>query len=207
MEPITNLEALTPWLEQYGSFALFILLALGIIAFPVPEETLLVISGILMKNGSLNITETIIACLAGSLCGITASYILGWKAGIYFFNRIGKWFGLTKEHLDKAHNWFERFGKWALFIGYFIPGVRHFTGFSAGMSRLEFKEFTLFAYCGAFFWVSTIHSIGYFFGDYGLSLFHQIEKGDQTTIAVIVLLVLAYLAYSFTKKRRSQKLN
>ncbi|CAF23680.1 DedA family protein [Candidatus Protochlamydia amoebophila] len=198
-----NIDALIPWLEQYGVFALFALLALGIIAFPVPEETLLVISGILMKNGSLKITETIIACLGGSVCGITASYLLGLKAGIYFFNRTGKWFGLTQKHLDKAHQWFERFGKWALFIGYFIPGVRHFTGFSAGMSRLEFKEFTLFAYSGALVWVSSFLSLGYFFGDYGLSFFHHLGKGDQTTIFIIVLLTLTYLVYAFTKKRKS----
>ncbi len=207
MDAIVNIEALSPWLEQYGSLAIFALLALGIIAFPVPEETLLVISGILMQTGSLPITETFIAALGGSICGITASYLIGRTAGDYFIHHAGKWFGVTQKHIDKAHDWFERFGKWTLFIGYFIPGVRHFTGVSAGMSRLEFKEFALFAYSGALFWVTTFLSIGYFFGDYGLSLFHKLEFGDQTSIFLIVLAIAAYLSYLYIKRKKNNSSN
>jgi membrane protein DedA with SNARE-associated domain len=49
-------------------------------------------------------------------------------------------------------------------IGYFIPGVRHFTGFSSGMATLPFHHFALFAYSGALLWVTSFLTIGYFFG-------------------------------------------
>ena len=125
-------------------------LALGIIALPVPEETLMVLSGFLMSQGTLRIAPTILAATLGSICGITVSYLVGKTAGYYFLHKHGSWLGLTEDRLDKAHEWFTKFGKWALLIGYFIPGVRHFTGLSAGTTRLDYSLFATFAYLGAF---------------------------------------------------------
>ena len=59
----------------------------------------------------------------------------------------------------------ERAGRWSLFFGYYIAGVRHFTAMVAGASALEYPIFAGFAYCGAFVWVLTFLSIGYFVGD------------------------------------------
>ena len=56
-------------------------------------------------------------------------------------------------------------GHWALTFGYFIPGVRHFTAYAAGMSELEAPQFALFAYSGAVLWVGTFLSLGYFLGE------------------------------------------
>jgi len=201
MEFLPDHQTLSLWLIDYGSFALFALLTLGIIAFPVPEETLLVISGALMHTGHLHIPQTVIAAFAGSICGITASYFIGQSAGNYIMNRQGKWIDLWKKHLQRAHEWFERFGKWSLFIGYFIPGVRHFTGLIAGMSRLSFKEFALYAYTGAVFWVSIFLSLGYFFGQYGLSWYDQLEISDEKTILFIVTLIALYVIYLISKNR------
>jgi membrane protein DedA with SNARE-associated domain len=201
MEPLVENNALHVWLLLYGSFALFILLSLGILALPVPEETLMITAGVLMHQGDLQIVETIAAAFLGSLCGITLSYILGRTAGHFLILRFGKWIGITEEHLNKAHAWFERFGKWTLFFGYFIPGVRHFTGLSAGMTILDFKGFALFAYSGALIWVATFLSIGYFFGNYWVSIIENIElSGDL--LAFLLLAVLIYIAY-FIHKRAS----
>ena len=170
MEFLAEDTAFTAWLLHYGSFALFGLLALGIIAFPVPEESLMIAAGFLMSNGNLPVGSTVLASLGGSICGITISYIIGRTAGHYAVTKYGKWIGLSTQKLKKAHEWFEKFGTWALFVGYFIPGVRHFTGFCAGTTDLEISRFTLFAYFGALVWVSTFLSIGYFFGDYCIAL-------------------------------------
>ena len=65
------------WLTKYGSFALFLMLSLGILALPIPEETLMVIAGVLMHKGQLNIPLTVLFSYAGTICGITMSYALG----------------------------------------------------------------------------------------------------------------------------------
>ena len=174
MELLSENSTLSLWLLHYGSFALFGLLAVGIIAVPVPEETLMVLAGVLMSQGNLSVVATPLAAFLGSVCGISVSYWLGRTAGHNFLHRYGKWVGLTEKRLKKAHNWFERFGTWTLLIGYFIPGLRHFTGFSAGSTDLELNRFALFAYSGALLWVSTFLSVGYFFGDYWVAFFARL---------------------------------
>jgi membrane protein DedA with SNARE-associated domain len=197
MDALADNSTLQVWLIHYGSFALFILLTIGILALPVPEETLMVIAGILMNHGKLYIPQTIIAAVLGSLCGITASYLLGRTAGNFLINRYGRWIGIKQEQLNKAHAWFEHFGKWTLFFGYFIPGIRHFTGFSAGMTSLDFKDFALFAYSGALIWVTTFLSVGYFFGNYWFSIFENLEIGIDDILTVIILVGCLYLVYLY----------
>ena len=193
---------------EYGSMTLFVLLALGIVAFPVPEETLMVFAGILMGSGKLNIPYTILAALGGSLCGITTSYVIGRTAGSYFTHKYGKWMGLTEEKLQKAHYWFERYGKWSLFVGYFIPGVRHFTGLIAGTTALDVRQFMLFAYTGGIFWVSTFLSIGYFFGEYALTLYEKFEnieiKADWIVLGLMAIL-LVYVTYMVVRHCNDEK--
>lgn len=195
MECLLENEYLSAWLLQYGSFALFSLLVVGIIALPVPEETLMVVTGILMGQGKLNIPVTVFAAYAGSICGITISYLLGKTLGYYFVHRYGSWVGLTEKKLAKAHLWFERVGKWALVIGYFIPGVRHFTGFSVGTTKMQYGKFALFAYTGALLWVSTFLSLGYFYSDQCITIFDSIKIGGEALIVAIFVLFSLYMLY------------
>lgn len=197
---ITN-ETFAQWLLEYGSLVLFFLLVLGIIALPIPEETLLVFSGALMAQGILNIPSTILAAIAGSLCGITISYFLGLTGGNYLVHHYGKFFGLTTERLNKAKEWFNRFGKWSLFIGYFIPGIRHFTGFTAGTAQVEYHLFALFAYSGAAVWISTFLSLGYFFGDY---CFAFLEEIDFKIVMILGVISLLGVIFYFWQKKTSK---
>lgn len=158
-----SVDTLNNLIHHYGSIALFFLLALGIFALPIPDETLLVLSGLLLANGKLPLIPTLIAVYMGSLLGITLSYLLGLYIGKKALLRFGRYIGITREKLEKAHNWFEKFGKWTLLIGYYIPGVRHLTGLAAGGAYLKYWEFAVFAYTGAIIWASTFVSIGYFF--------------------------------------------
>lgn len=201
MECVVEHNALSLWLLQYGSIALFILLALGIIALPVPEETLMVIAGVLICRGELHPTSTAVAALAGSITGITVSYIIGRTLGSYVIHHYGSWVGITEERFQRAHGWFEHFGKWSLFIGYFVPGIRHLTGFTAGTTELEFRHFALFAYSGALFWVTTFLSLGYFFGNYWLTAFQALEMElDVLLIMGGILLVVGGIGYIIWKR-------
>jgi membrane protein DedA with SNARE-associated domain len=198
-------ESIHHWLIEYGSIILFFLLAIGIIALPVPEETMMVIAGVLLAQGHLKLIVTLIAAYAGSICGITGSYFIGRTLGSYFIKRYGKYVGIKETHVDKAHLWFEYYGKWALLIGYFIPGVRHFTGLSAGISKLEYPTFALFAYTGAIIWVSTFLSLGYFFNGYWVYIFEQIDEHLDDAILIAVLVLICFLFYYVNKQDRQAK--
>lgn len=201
MDILQENSHLHTWLIHYGSFALFFLLTLGILALPVPEETLMVLAGVLMHQGQLCIPQTMFAAYLGSLCGISLSYWIGHTAGLYLIERYGKWVGIGPKEQERAHQWFERFGKWTLFFGYFIPGVRHFTGLTAGITSLTYLDFALFAYSGAIVWVSVFLSIGYFFGNYWTSLFEKIESNLENVIIAAIVGLLFFLIYRSQVKK------
>jgi membrane protein DedA with SNARE-associated domain len=185
-------ESFAHWILEYGSIALFILLALGIVALPIPDETLMVISGVLIHQGHLYAIPTLLAAYAGSMCGITLSYILGRTAGHYVIKRFGPWIGINEQNLQKAHDWYEYLGKWTLTFGYFITGVRHVTGIFAGITELGFPKFALFAYTGAFLWATVFLSIGYFFGPYWT---HILGFMDEHPVELLgsLLFIIAFI--------------
>jgi membrane protein DedA with SNARE-associated domain len=173
MEFFPTHETLTSWLVEYGAMALFFLLALEIIALPIPGEPLMILTGVLMFDGDLPVVPTVLAAYLGSIAGITVSFAIGKKAGTYLTAGYGTRVGITPIRMQKVNDWFHRFGKWTLMIGYFVPGIRHFTGITAGMANLEMRSFMLYAYTGAIVWVSTFLSLGYFLGDYWITIFDR----------------------------------
>jgi membrane protein DedA with SNARE-associated domain len=195
---------LSIWLIHYGSFALFILLGMGIFGLPVPEETLMVLAGILMKTGDLGIAPAILAAYLGTLCGMTISYLLGRTAGYALINKYGKWLHIKSQPLNQRSRWFKQFSKWTLLIGYLIPGLRHCTGIFAGSAAMHFKEFALFAYTGAILWVFLYLSIGYFWG-YWFStyaiFFQNFELAMDLLTLALILIFIAYVTYQMKIKK------
>ncbi len=198
-------DIINHWLLHYGSFALFGLLALGIIALPVPEETLLIFSGVLICEGTFSWAPTIISAYLGSITGITVSYLIGSTGGLYVIKKYGGYVGIGENKMTIAHNWFERYGKWFLFIGYFIPGVRHFTGIFAGVSTLEYHNFALFAYTGALFWVMTFLSIGYFFGNYHREAIELVESNIELILSAALIAIGLFIYFKVRKKNSNRE--
>ena len=191
--------------SQYGDFALFFLLVVGIIGLPVPDETLLTFAGYLIFKGHLHFPTTLAAAFAGSVCGITGSYLIGRTGGLYVICKYGPYVHFTPERLEYMHAWFERFGRWGLFFGYFIPGVRHFTAIVAGTSALEYPVFALFAYSGGLVWVSTFLTLGYFLGEEWQRMGGRIQQWGEEIAIVVVALALIGLGIRYWLKRRAPK--
>jgi membrane protein DedA with SNARE-associated domain len=159
------MESIELWITSYGYAAIFFLLLLGIVGLPVPDETMLVFSGYLVFKGTLHPIPAFLTALAGSWCGISLSYTIGRTLGAGAVARYGRHLHLTEERLAQVHRWFDRAGHWALAIGYFIAGVRHVTAIVAGMSKLEFRSFALYAWSGGTVWVGTFILLGYTLGE------------------------------------------
>src|SRR6185437_2418958 len=160
-----SMDAVFHWIATYGYGAIFLLLTLGIVGLPVPDETLLVFCGYLIYKGQLHPVWAGVAALAGSWCGITLSYTIGRTLGAGAIHRYGKYLHLTPERMDRAHHWFNRIGHWALFGGYFIAGVRHLTALAAGMSKLSFPSFIAYAWPGGLLFVASFLTLGYYLGE------------------------------------------
>jgi membrane protein DedA with SNARE-associated domain len=155
------MESVFSWINEYGYWALFALLMLGVVGLPIPDETLLMFAGYLVSQGKFQFQATIATAFLGSICGISLSYLLGWWIGPTFVHTCERIFHLNPGALERAKIWYQRKGKYALFFGYFIPGVRHLTALLAGSARLPLSTFGLFAYSGGFMWSLTFIGLGY----------------------------------------------
>ncbi len=183
------------WLAHYGYFAIFFLLVLGIVGLPVPDETLLTFTGYLVFRGDLSFPLAFLSGFAGSACGITLSYMLGRTFGLKLIHRYGRYLRITEAHVEHAHSWFRRAGHWSLTFGYFIPGVRHFTAYAAGMSELEYPAFALFSYAGAGIWVGTFISLGFLLGERWKAVQQNLDHYLLGATAAAVILGLGYLVW------------
>ena len=184
------------WVSTYGYAAIFGLLVLGIVGIPVPDEFLLTGCGFLVFQGHLGLIPTLCSAIAGSASGITCSYAIGRTVGWKFLHsRAGRLLHIRDEHIRRVHDWFDRIGHWALLVGYFIPGVRHFTAIVAGTSKLELRSFALFAYSGAALWVSTFIFIGYHFGRQWGAILAQVERHLKIASVAAGVLILAYVGF------------
>lgn len=188
------MEAVFGWVATYGYGALFGLLILGIVGLPIPDETLLVFCGYLISRGHLGAPGTYLTALAGSCCGITISYVIGRTAGLSVVHRFGRYLHIEQKQLDRVHGWFERSGHWALFGGYYIAGVRHFTAIIAGASKLEFPTFALYAWGGAATWVAVFLTLGYVIGEKWRAVADLVH--EYLTYASVVGILLAVLIYA-----------
>src|SRR5262245_34057114 len=141
-------ETVVRWITACGYPGIFVLLTLGIIGLPIPDEWLLVFAGSLAFKGVLGLFPTFVVAALGSASGFAASYFMGTLSGAWV-RRYGKWLSITDEKLGRVHRWFQTFGRWVLVFGPFMPGVRNLMGFVAGASGLKPMAFARFAFIGA----------------------------------------------------------
>jgi membrane protein DedA with SNARE-associated domain len=191
------------WIAEYGYGAIFFLLMLGVVGLPVPDETLLVYCGYLISKGVMNPAGAFFSALAGSWCGISLSYAIGRTAGLGVVHRFGKYLHITQARLDKVHAWFDRIGHWALFFGYYIAGVRHFTAIVAGTSKLKYTHFIAYAWSGGLVWVATFLTLGYFLGENWERIAEMIHH-DLLYVSIAVLVAAAVYYLIRRKKPRAR---
>lgn len=147
-------------IDHYGYIILFSALVLELIAFPLPGEVMMTYCGFLVFEMKMNWMASILVATTGAILGITISYFIGDMLGYKFFHKHGHYIHLGPDKLDKTSVWFKRYGNKLLIIAYFIPGVRHITGYFSGITKISYKKFASNAYLGAFIWSATFISLG-----------------------------------------------
>lgn len=186
------MDALLNWIPEYGYPALFLLLMLGLVGLPIPDETLLAFSGYLIFKDHFALMPTMAIAFLGSICGITISYLIGRHLGVYVIHTVGHRLRIGANDLDKVNAWYVRWGKYALFFGYFVPGVRHLVAIVAGSSNLPLVIFMPFAYTGALIRAATFLGLGYGLGETWALASTTVQQGLAVAggIALVVLIGL-----------------
>lgn len=194
---LPTFDALLPWIHQYGYGAIFVLLLLGIVGLPVPDEWLLLFSGFLVQSHELHPLPTLATAFAGASAGISVSYLVGRGPGRLLVSRWGFLLHLDQARLDRVRGWYDRRGRWLLTFSFYIPGVRHLVAIVAGTSAMRWPEFALFAYSGALLWTATFLAAGYGLGQEWRTLAEQLRRHEWLAGAglALLLVVLAGIRY------------
>ncbi|WP_439020487.1 DedA family protein [Bacillus thuringiensis] len=176
--------------QQYGYYVVLVGLLLEYIALPFPGEPTLAYAGFLSNQGDLSLPILIILSFIGTSVGMTFQYFLGNKLGMPFIQKYGKYVFLTQRKIDVTKMWFDKYGYFLIFIAFFIPGVRHFTGYFAGIINLPFRRFAMTIYSGALFWVSFFLIGGYWLGENLDVIFTVLSQNLWKIIFGIIIITL-----------------
>jgi membrane protein DedA with SNARE-associated domain len=175
-------------LARDGPWVLFVAQTLGIFGLPIPDELLLTLTGGMVRRGELSVASTVAAAVAGSVTGITLSYTLG-RLGVRVLGHLP---AIERDTIERGQLRFQRFGKWLLAFGCFVPGVRHVTAVAAGSMSLDVRTFCAYAYPGAALWSMTFVAIGYYAG--AAHVWAQALLALRAHVAIVALLVLVLAA-------------
>jgi membrane protein DedA with SNARE-associated domain len=190
---------LTNFMNLYGYAVLFFGLLFETLALPLPGEAIMTYAGLLVFQGKMNWILSILMAGAGSSLGMTLSYGIGYKLGSPFFDKYGARFHFGPERFKKTSEWFERYGNKVLIIAYFIPGIRHITGYFSGVNRMPFRTYIIYAYSGAFIWTGTFISLGKVLGP-KWDVYHRLITRYLIFAGVFALIILIII-YLYKKKR------
>ena len=160
-------------LQQYGAMIYLVLFLIvfcetGLVVFPfLPGDTLLFIAGAFCAGGAMNIWELSSLLVTAAVVGNTVNYWIGSAIGDKVLNAHYKWLErwIDRGALNKTHAFYEHHGGKTIVLSRFIPIVRTFAPFVAGMSKMTFSRFQLFNIIGALAWVVLLVVGGYFFGN------------------------------------------
>ncbi|MFJ8529423.1 DedA family protein [Bacillus sp. NPDC094106] len=186
--------------QQYGYYVVLIGLLLEYIALPFPGEPTLAYAGYLAQIGELHLPFLIILSFIGTSVGMTIQYFVGNKLGMPFVQKYGKYVFLKQRKIDLTRMWFDKYGYFLIFIAFFIPGVRHFTGYFAGIINLPFRRFAITIYAGALFWVSFFLIGGYWLGGNLDNIFWALEQNIGKIIFGVIAIVAITLGVRFRKQ-------
>jgi len=157
-------------IRDYGAWVYAILFAVifaetGLVVTPfLPGDSLLFVAGALAALGGLDVHLLVAALTVAAILGNTTNYAIGrWLGRRYFDEGRSRW--IKREYLDRTHAFYERHGGAAVVISRFMPIIRTYVPFVAGLAQMGSASFTAYNVGGAVLWVGSLAYAGYFFGN------------------------------------------
>ena len=213
-----NPKLLIEWM--LGLFGPFVYLGLGFVVFAetglavgffLPGDSLLVVSGLMARTlpDQLNVIFVLIAFFAGSVLGDSTGYWTGRWMGKTLFNRESSRI-FKPSRVQKAHDFFEKYGVKTVVLARFVPIVRTFAPLVVGAAEMPYSRFLPFSIVGGFLWIMTMVLAGYFLGTvienaFGIKLEDHIEK--VVIIVVFISLLPPMIEYLRHKRARGSSEN
>src|SRR5580698_1440061 len=155
------------FLATWGYLAVFVLSFISSMGLPVGAEVAIIYGGVLASGQianephHLNLVVVIVVATLAEVLGSLAGYAIGRFGGRTLVDRVGKYVLLTHKDLDRAEAWFARRGEPVVLFGRFIPLLRSFVSFAAGLGEMALPKFALFTVIGCSVWSIALCSLGY----------------------------------------------
>ena len=192
-------------IREYGMWThailfLIIFCETGLVITPLlPGDSLLFAVGTFAALGSLDMKLLTISLSIAAIAGDTVNYWIGYFVGPKVFSRNKSRF-FNRDYLDRTHRFYERYGGKTIIIARFIPIIRTFAPFVAGIGRMTYLRFILYNIVGGISWIGTFLCGGYFFG--GLPFIKQ--NFSLVILAIIIISMLPglmeYLRHKFSSR-------
>ena len=188
--------------QEYGLWVYAILFAIifsetGFVVTPfLPGDSLLFVAGAVAASGAMDVNLLVFLLVVAAIAGNMVNYAVGrWLGKRFFTDQGSRW--LNPRHLEKAHAFYEHHGGKAVIISRFLPIVRTYIPFVAGLGAMDPGRFTAFNVAGAVLWVASLAYAGFFFGNIPWI------KGNLTLIIVgIIVVSLVPVVWAWVKSRK-----
>lgn len=191
-------------INNFGTFIYFILffvifMETGFVVTPfLPGDSILFAGGAFASLGSLNVVYLFLTLFLAAVCGDTVNYWIGYKVGPEIFNKDSRF--IKRKYLDDTKKFYEKHGGKTIVIARFVPIVRTFAPFVAGIGIMSYKRFIIFNILGGFLWTSIFVFGGYFFGNIKI-VKDNFEFVILTIIFISILPMLIELIRSKIRKK------
>jgi len=180
----------------YGLLFFVIFMETGLVVTPfLPGDSLLFAAGALAAMGSFNIVLLWVLMAVAAVIGDTVNYWIGHKLGREVFDGRSRFF--KKAYLDEAEEFYAKHGGAAIFLGRFVPIVRTFVPFVAGVSEMSYGHFITYNVIGGLTWVSAFLLGGYWFGNIPF-----VKENFHYVVVAIVLISIVPIVWTAVKKRK-----
>jgi membrane-associated protein len=186
-----------PWL--YVGLFVVIFCETGLVVTPfLPGDSLIFAAGTLAAKGILKVGWLFLILAAAAVLGDTVNYWIGKLAGPKIFHKEKTRF-FKKEYLDRTHDFYEKYGAETIIIARFVPIIRTFAPFVAGIGKMSYGKFISYNVVGGIGWVALFTFGGYFFGSLPF-----VENNFSVVIIVIILISLVPAVWEFFKHRKKR---
>lgn len=185
--------------NAYGALSYFLLFAVifietGLVFVPfLPGDSLLFAAGAIAAISSLNIFALILILWIAAFLGDTVNYFIG----KFFGEKISK--KVNQEYLIKTQNFYEKHGGITIFLARFIPIIRTFAPFVAGLGKMDYKKFIAYNITGGLVWVLLFTLSGYFLGN-----IPQVKENFSIIVIAIIAISLLPVFFEFIKHKKSK---
>jgi alkaline phosphatase len=204
MEGIMDLW-IKEFIEQYGYWGVFLLIALENIFPPIPSEVILTFGGYMTVQTNLTVQGVIASSTVGSVFGAVILYQLGVVLNVnkleVVVERYGRFLRLTKEDLYRADAWFDKYGIWTVFFCRFIPLIRSLISIPAGMAKMNFWLFISFTTLGTILWNTLLINLGARVGENWEVIGERMDQYSNYLYLIFAILLIVIIGWKRKRRR------